>query len=49
MMSDKNTQNGSGEKVADENMKKHNEDDVNYCIMSKLRQHFDKLGNYRLH
>ena len=33
-------------KVVDENMKKYDEDDVNYCIMSKLRQHFVKLGNY---
>ena len=33
-------------KVVDENMKKYNEDDVSYCIMRKLRQHFVKLGNY---
>ena len=33
-------------KVVDENMKKYIEDDVNYCIMSELRQHFVKLGNY---
>ena len=75
MMSDRSTQNGSGEKIPlgrsiviklpvmvqtakctyrekrrwlthDENMKKYNEDNVNYCIMSKLRQHFVKLGNY---
>ena len=32
--------------MVDENMKKYNKDDVNYCIMSKLRQHFVNLGNY---
>ena len=34
--------------MVDKNMKKYmyNDNDVNYCIMSKLRQHFIKLGNY---
>ena len=27
-------------------MKKYSEDYLNYCIMSKLRQHFVKLGTY---
>ena len=32
--------------MVDENMKKYNEDDVNYYIMCRLRQYLVKLGNY---
>ena len=31
-----------------ENMKKYNEDNVNYCAMFRLRQYLVKLGNYAM-
>ena len=27
-------------------MKKYNEDNVNYCVMCRLRQYLVELGNY---
>ena len=32
--------------MVDENMKKYNEDDVNYSTICRLRQYLVKLGNY---
>ena len=32
----------------DENMKKYKEDDVNYCVVRRSRQHSVKLGNYAM-